>query len=357
MAHLIMAKNVNDAALRSASLVRNYGTPIVSDKGEVISVRRVLTEIADSSNPWLVLRGRNNNIYATVAETLWFLAGSNNVTRFLSTLLPRATDFSDDGTNWRAGYPERIIAFDQMQSVVDRLKQSNNSRQAVVSIHLPQMDTDESMLRVYGTKDTRDQACNTALYFAIENGKLNIHVSNRSNDLIWGAFSINYQEFSFLQKVVAAMVGVEVGVYTVYQNDLHVYTSKPVAKSQFEAMVDPSPDDMVFNQYGMGFSDYFDLGSATDLKWSGIVGMFSDVIDSIVTGNSTDNNSTLKVLNKYNIDPESVIATMAHASEVYLKAKLNPSSKFTISYPDCTAIGFALEQSKFTPPNVTLSSY
>jgi hypothetical protein len=51
-------------------------------------------------------------------------------------------------------------------------------------------------------------------------------VCNRSNDLIWGSLGANVVHFSFLQEYLAACIGVEVGVYNQFSNNLHVYTDR-----------------------------------------------------------------------------------------------------------------------------------
>ena len=48
-------------------------------------------------------------------------------------------------------------------------------------------------------------------------------VCNRSNDLIWGACGANAVHMSFLQEYIATMVGVEMGTYTQFSNNLHAY--------------------------------------------------------------------------------------------------------------------------------------
>jgi thymidylate synthase len=54
-----------------------------------------------------VLPGRNNNVFAQLAETAWVLAGRNDLA-FLGHYLPRVADFSDDGRTWRGAYGPRI---------------------------------------------------------------------------------------------------------------------------------------------------------------------------------------------------------------------------------------------------------
>ena len=52
---------------------------------------------------------------------------------------------------------------------------------------------------------------------------LDMTITNRSNDMIWGLLGANYVHFSFLQEYIAAHLGVEVGRYHHFTNNLHVY--------------------------------------------------------------------------------------------------------------------------------------
>ena len=52
-------------------------------------------------------------------------------------------------------------------------------------------------------------------------------------------------EFSFIQEITADLLGLEVGVYSAYQNNLHVYLDKPIAKKQFIDCLDKNSTKVV----------------------------------------------------------------------------------------------------------------
>ena len=127
---------------------------------------------------------RKHNLAAQIAETMWVLAGRNDV-EWLGRYLPRAKDFSDNGLTWRAGYGPRLRAFsprrklegiDQLEYVVDLLRKDPGTRQAVMSIWNPLVDTEPG----------KDIACNNWLHFLSREGFLDLHVAVRSNDAMWG---------------------------------------------------------------------------------------------------------------------------------------------------------------------------
>jgi thymidylate synthase len=191
--------------------------------GSLVEVRGALTrELRQQSvtlvNPLdrcIVVSGRRNNVFATIAETIWVIAGRNDV-GFLAPYLPRAYDFSDDGETWRAGYGPRLRNWngtDQLEAVRKLLIADPATRRAVMSIFDPATDFASS----------KDVPCTNWLAFSLRDGVLDMSVAIRSNDLFWGFSGINTFEWSVLQELMAFWVGAEVGNVQYSINSLHVY--------------------------------------------------------------------------------------------------------------------------------------
>ena len=70
-----------------------------------------------------------------------------------------------------------------------------------------------------------DVPCNTHAYFDTIDGRLNMTVCCRSNDIIWGAYGANAVHFSFLLEFLSAAVGIPMGVYRQFSNNFHLYTN------------------------------------------------------------------------------------------------------------------------------------
>ena len=161
-----------------------------------------------------VIKYRNGNPFALIAETFWVLAGRNDI-HWLLRYLPRAGDFSDDGETWRAGYGKRIIDFNginQLQFVYDELMRNTCSRRAIINIWDPTLDF----------VDSKDIPCNISLHFMIRNEMLYMSVFQRSQDLIWG-YSINLFEWSVFHEALAVWLGVDVGVLSYLVGSAHIY--------------------------------------------------------------------------------------------------------------------------------------
>ena len=113
---------------------------------------------------------RKASLPAQIAETMWVLAGRNDV-EWLSNYLPRAAEFSDDGKVWRAGYGPRLRMWDapgqgqhnvvdQVQQVIDLLQGDPETRRAVISLWDPEQDWTNS----------KDIPCNNWLHFLARDG-------------------------------------------------------------------------------------------------------------------------------------------------------------------------------------------
>ena len=158
---------------------------------------------------------RNNNIFATLAETLWVLAGKDDMA-FLSQYLPRAPEFSDDGLVWRGAYGKRLRnwnGIDQLAEIIKILQQSPTSRRAVAMIYDPDRDFVES----------KDIPCNDGLHFLIRDNKLHLLVFTRSNDIMWGWSGINSFEWAVLLRILSSILQVGVGQITFTIGSLHLY--------------------------------------------------------------------------------------------------------------------------------------
>ncbi|KKL46377.1 hypothetical protein LCGC14_2346140, partial [marine sediment metagenome] len=144
----------------------------------------------------------------------------------LSYYMPRAGDFSDDGKVWRGGYGPRLFRWNeqpdvawgginQMQGVIDTFKKDRATRQAVIQIWDPDQDGPED--------ESKDKPCTNYLHFMARDGKLDLMVVMRSNDLLWGFSSINVFEWTFLQELLANILYFEVGKYYHVVDSLHIY--------------------------------------------------------------------------------------------------------------------------------------
>lgn len=211
-----MYKNTTHAltdVLRRLMMLQDSVSPRGQETKELLSQK---VAIQNPVERVYVVAGRHNNIFATIAETMWVIAGRNDL-EFLSRYLPRAKAFSDDGLVWRAGYGPRLRNWhdtDQLKNVARILTENPDSRRAVVSLFDPAEDY----------TDSKDIPCNNWLHFLIRDGELHLNVAIRSNDAIWGFSGINTFEWSVVQEMMAYWTKARVGRMTLFVSSLHIYS-------------------------------------------------------------------------------------------------------------------------------------
>ncbi|MES3106887.1 thymidylate synthase [Sphingomonas aurantiaca] len=192
-------------------------------KGEKIAVRGQMTKELTGvrtrlQRPWeryVFHPHRKADVFAQAAETMWMLAGRDDVS-WLERYLPRAPDFSDDGSVWRAAYGPRLRNWngvDQIEAVSGLLEGDLQSRRAVMSLFDPGRDFVPS----------KDVPCNNWLGWIVRDGRLDMHAALRSNDLWWGFSGTNAFGWSVLQEMLAHWVGVAIGEADYLAMSLHIY--------------------------------------------------------------------------------------------------------------------------------------
>jgi len=208
-------RNINFATIAGLHDVLDHGSVLRVRNDEVTEIQNRVTIISRPKERCLFLRHRGNSIFATVAETLWVLAGRNDIV-WLQHYLPRAAEFSDDGRTWRGAYGPRLRnwnGIDQLSEVRQLLLRERLTRRAVMVLFDPDRDFTES----------KDIPCNNWLHWMVRDDQLHLNVAIRSNDVIWGFSGVNSYEWSVLQEMMAYWLGVAVGRVTYFASSFHLY--------------------------------------------------------------------------------------------------------------------------------------
>jgi thymidylate synthase len=208
-------RNVTYAFVDGLRDVLAKGKPLSVRGTNITELRNHLTVLERPQERCLVAPSRYNNIFATIAETMWVLAGRNDLS-FLSRYLPRARDFSDDGQTWRAAYGPRLRNWhgvDQLRENFTLLHRELSTRRAVMSIFDPAVDF----------IDSKDIPCNNWIHWLVRDDRLHMNVAVRSNDIMWGFSGINTFEWSVLHELMATWLNVDVGEITFFASSFHLY--------------------------------------------------------------------------------------------------------------------------------------
>src|SRR5690606_10759571 len=188
---------------------------------KVKELHPAVVQFTNPLNRVTFLKGRKINPFFQLAEGIWILLGRADVD-FLTRYNRNMANFSDNGVFFNAPYGERLRFWgkndasgfihnpiDQLYDAYKKLKADPDSRQAFAMIGDPRFDNSD-----YTLSGGKDVACNREIFFKIRDGKLDITVTNRSNDVHWGLWGANLNQFTTIQEMMASWLGVEVGVYT-----------------------------------------------------------------------------------------------------------------------------------------------
>lgn len=222
MSYAISSSSTNGAFLKALKLMCAVGEVENSRNGRVLALTKpIMVEYTNPLNRVLLSPVRDANPFFHLFESMWMLDGRNDVA-FVKQFNSNIANYSDDGVTFHGAYGYRWrnhfgmyeLKIDQIAMVIEELKNDPNSRRAVVSMWDPVYDLG---------RNGKDLPCNTHIYFRIVEGKLNMTVCNRSNDVIWGMFGANSVHMSFLQEFVAGSIGLEIGSYFQISNNAHLY--------------------------------------------------------------------------------------------------------------------------------------
>jgi len=152
------------------------------------------------------------------AEWQWYLSGDPSIDKLgkiYGKIPPIWERMADAKREVRSNYGWQWNREDQLDQVIQKLKDKPDTRHAVVSIY----DGKEIDRYRY------DTPCTYAVQFTLINNKLCMSVYMRSNDL-WYGFCNDQYCFSMLQKLVAERLSIDVGWYYHHAHNMHIYNDK-----------------------------------------------------------------------------------------------------------------------------------
>jgi hypothetical protein len=165
---------------------------------------------------------------------MWMLAGLQTVEP-LNLYNSGMKQYSDNGITFDAAYGYRWrhhFGFDQILAAIRKLKSNPADRRIVIQMWDP---------NELAKEDGKDFACNQQIMFDTRPGKhfnggyvLDMTVTNRSNDLVYGAMGSNLVHFSLLHEFIAKHSGLAVGSYYQISKNMHLYLENETSKRCWE---------------------------------------------------------------------------------------------------------------------------
>jgi hypothetical protein len=217
----IKGRNVNHCYAMALDYLMEYGVHETSRNGNVlVAPEPVLTTYKRPLERVLFDPNRDANPFFHLMEAIWMLAGER-AAEWPVQFNKQMAEYANADGNYDGAYGYRwrqYFGLDQIKWAVEHLRNKPDSRRCVIT-----------MLDGFGDRSdaSKDIPCNTHIYLDCRGRKLNMTVCNRSNDAVWGCYGANAVHFSALLEVIAAGVGIPVGEYRQFSNNLHIYVDIP----------------------------------------------------------------------------------------------------------------------------------
>ena len=191
----------------------NSASHVTATKGSNVEITGALLNI-ENPRARLSRTERKGTLFSCLGELLWYLSGTCE-TSFISYYIGRYEYLSDDGNTIHGGYGPRILGLgtdNQVQRVIDILRQRPGSRQAVIQI-FNAADT---------IKKYKDIPCTCTMQFFVRGNMLHMMTHMRSNDAFLG-LPHDVFAFTMLQEIIARSLQLELGSYKHSVGSLHLY--------------------------------------------------------------------------------------------------------------------------------------
>ena len=190
-----------------------------------------------------LLTTKKLHLKSIIYELLWFLRGDTNI-KYLKDHGVRIWDeWADEngelgpvyGHQWRSWPDENGGTIDQIQNVVNQIKNNPDSRRMIVS--------------AWNVAEVERMAlppCHTMFQFYVANGRLSLQLYQRSADTFLGV-PFNIASYALLLQMMAQVTGLKAGDFIHTTGDTHLYLNHiEQAKLQLTRAPRPLPR-MVIN--------------------------------------------------------------------------------------------------------------
>ncbi|OGF25372.1 thymidylate synthase [Candidatus Falkowbacteria bacterium RIFOXYB2_FULL_34_18] len=181
----------------------------------------------DLSRGFPLLTTKKVHLKSIIHELLWFLSGDTNI-KYLNdngvTIWDEWADENGDlgpiyGKQWTAWEANNGTKINQIEDVVNRIKNNPNDRRIIVS----GWNVGDLQSLISGKK-TAPPPCHTLFQFYVADGKLSCQLYQRSADVFLGV-PFNIASYALLTMMVAQVTGLEPGDFVHTFGDVHIYNN------------------------------------------------------------------------------------------------------------------------------------
>ena len=172
------------------------------------------------------------HLHSIIHELLWFLDGDTNVAYLNENGVSIWDKWADEngdlgpvyGAQWRDWVTADGRHIDQIQLLLDNLRDRPYSRRHIISAWNPAVLPDESRSPQDNTQAGLQALppCHTLFQFYVADGKLSCQLYQRSADVFLG-LPFNIASYAMLTMMIAQVTGLEPGDFIISLGDAHIY--------------------------------------------------------------------------------------------------------------------------------------
>ena len=173
----------------------------------------------DMSKGFPLLTTKKLHLKSIIYELLWFLRGDTNVKYLQEHGVRIWNEWADEngdlgpvyGHQWRSWPDHNGGTIDQIQNVLNQIKNTPDSRRMIVSAW-----------NVSDIDDMKLPPCHCLFQFYVADGKLSLQLYQRSADTFLGV-PFNIASYALLLQMMAQVTGLEPGEFIHTTGDTHLY--------------------------------------------------------------------------------------------------------------------------------------
>jgi thymidylate synthase len=174
------------------------------------------------------------HLKSIIHELLWFLKGETNIAYLRDHNVNIWNEWADDsgdlgpvyGYQWQSWPTPNGQSIDQIEQVIQQLKQTPNSRRMIVSAWNVADLPDESISPQQNVANGKMALapCHAFFQFYVAEGKLSCQMYQRSCDTFLGV-PFNIASYALLTHIVAQQCDLQVGDFVWTGGDVHLYSN------------------------------------------------------------------------------------------------------------------------------------
>lgn len=186
-----------------------------------------------------LLTTKKIHLKSVIHELLWFISGETNVRPLQEAGVRIWDEWADSetgdlgpiyGAQWRNWEGPRGKVVDQLQRVIDEIRENPDSRRLIVSAWNAALIEEMAL-----------PPCHCLFQFQVLDGRLHCQLYQRSADIFLGV-PFNIASYALLTHMIAHITGLRVGEFIHTFGDLHLYDNHlQQAKKQLEREPRPLP--------------------------------------------------------------------------------------------------------------------